>query len=189
VTNPASTPIPDPFRLHIGGEKVKEGWKILNIQPGEGVDFLGTATDLSAIPSGCVDVVYGSHVYEHLDYSRELLIALNEVFRVLKPGGEIMVGVPDLEVLCQLFVHPQLNREQKFYVMRMIYGGQTNPWDYHKVGFSFELLGEFLHAAGFGEIRRVENFGIFDDTSAALFGSVPISLNVIATKPAATPQA
>ena len=29
----------DPLRLHIGGETAKDGWKILNIQPGAHVDF------------------------------------------------------------------------------------------------------------------------------------------------------
>lgn len=30
-----------PFRLNIGGEVARDGWKILNIQPGPHVDFVG----------------------------------------------------------------------------------------------------------------------------------------------------
>jgi len=33
------------MRLHIGGEEIKEGWKILNIQNKPGVDFVGDITD------------------------------------------------------------------------------------------------------------------------------------------------
>jgi predicted SAM-dependent methyltransferase len=108
---------------------------------------------------------------------------LKEAYRVLRPGGTIMVGVPDLETLCQLFLHPQLDLTQRFNIVRMIYGGQTDPWDFHKCGFSFQVLGQFLFDAGFEDIRRVENFGLFEDTTSLAFEGVPISLNVIATKP------
>ncbi len=173
----------EPLRLHIGGEEVKPGWKILNIQPGPGVDYVGTATDLSAIPDSAADAVYASHIYEHLDYQTEIMKALQEAYRVLKPGGEIMIAVPDLRALCQLFLHPELTAEQRFFVMRVIYGGQTNPWDYHKIGFDMDFLGEYLHAVGFRDIQRVTDFGVFKDTSALAFGAVPISLNARAVKP------
>jgi len=55
-------------RLHIGGKQVKEGWKILNIQPGKGVDFVGDAADLSQFNDGTFDEVYAAHVSEHLGY-------------------------------------------------------------------------------------------------------------------------
>ncbi len=76
-TTPAPTPR-EPLRLHIGGEAVKPGWKIVNIKQLPGVDFIGSATDLSAFADGTVDEVYGSHIYEHLSYSEEILKALTE---------------------------------------------------------------------------------------------------------------
>jgi len=172
-----------PLRLHIGGLHPKEGWKILNIQPGPNVDFIGTATDLSVFADATVDELYGSHIYEHLDYHAEVPLALKEAFRVLKPGGTIMVGVPDLEALCRLFLDPRFDLTQRFSIMRMIYGGQTDPWDYHKSGFNLHLLGQYLYQTGFDDIRRIENFGLFADTTSLAFEGVPISLNVLATKP------
>lgn len=179
----ANTPPSTPLRLHIGGEHVREGWTIVNVKQVPGVDVIGSATDLSAFADASADEVYGSHIYEHLSYSEELQKALAEAYRVLKPGGVFKVGVPDLAVLCRLFLEPSLTREQQFFIMRMIYGGQTDPWDYHKGGYSLELLGEFLYAAGFREIRRVRDFGLFPDTTAMSFNGVPISLNVQAVKP------
>jgi len=35
------------MKLHIGGVSAKDEWKILNIQPIDKVDFIGTITDLS----------------------------------------------------------------------------------------------------------------------------------------------
>ncbi|MCC6950682.1 MAG: methyltransferase domain-containing protein [Phycisphaerales bacterium] len=175
----------EPLRLHVGGETAKPGWKIVNIKMLPGVDFLGSATDLSAFADGSVDEVYGSHIYEHLSYSEELLKAFSEVFRVLKPGGVFRLGVPDLETLCRLFLDPALPLEKKFWVMRMIYGGQTDPWDFHKGGYSAEIMGEFLHAAGFREIQRVNYFELFQDTTTLAFEGTPISLNMQAVKPVA----
>jgi SAM-dependent methyltransferase len=53
--------------------------------------------------SGSVDVVYHSHLLEHLDRhtARALLL---EVKRVLKPGGIHRIAVPDFEVLCKNYV-------------------------------------------------------------------------------------
>jgi predicted SAM-dependent methyltransferase len=172
----------EPLRLHVGGEHVRPGWKIVNIKHVPGVDYIGSATDLSVFADGSADAVYGSHIYEHLDYSTEVLRAFREAHRVLRPGGEFMVGVPDLDMLARLFTAPELSVQDKFNVMRMIYGGQTDEWDYHKCGFNMEILAEFLAAAGFREMRRVARFGLFEDVTNMQFAGVDISLNVIAYK-------
>lgn len=180
MTTPPST---EPLRLHIGGIEPKVGWKILNIQPGPGVDFIGTATDLSVFPDATVDLIYGSHIYEHLDYRFELMRAFAEIMRVLKPGGTFQLGVPNLDVLCRLFIAPNLSFDDRVFVMRMIYGGQMDAFDYHKGGYNFELLGQFLANAGFVEIQQVTSFGHFKDTTEGGFQGAAISLNIQCRKP------
>lgn len=50
-----------------------------------------------------MDVVYNSHLLEHLD--REVVkMFLLEVKRVLKPGGIHRIVVPDLEVICKAYI-------------------------------------------------------------------------------------
>jgi len=171
-------------RLHIGGQEPRDGWEILNIQPAEGVDHVGDARDLSAFPDGTFDEVYASHILEHLDYIDGVLDALREWRRVLKPGGRLYVGVPDMDAMARLLVSKErLSPEDQFFVMRMLFGGHIDPYDYHQCGFNQDILVEFLTEAGYVQLRRVRTFGLFHDGSNLAFNGTPVSLNVIAEKP------
>jgi predicted SAM-dependent methyltransferase len=64
----------------------------------------------------------------------------------------------------------------------MMFGGRTSNYDVHYIGLNAEFLGRFLEEAGFRDIRRVQDFGLFKDTSTLTFGDVPISLNIEAWK-------
>lgn len=150
----------------------------MNIQPGPGVDHVGSAIDLSAFEAASFDEVYASHVLEHLAYQTELVSALAEMRRVLKPEGLLRISVPDLDVLCRLITRPDLVLEDRFQVMRMLFGGQTDQHDFHKVGLNWDFLANYLFHAGFNRARRVEEFGLFDDTSCLRMFDTLISLNV-----------
>ncbi|MGH7132300.1 MAG: class I SAM-dependent methyltransferase [Phycisphaerales bacterium] len=183
-SSPAKPARSSPLRLHIGGWETKPGWTIMDVLPKPGVvDILGNCLDLSQFADSSVEEIYASHVYEHLDYVAELPKALAEAFRVLKRGGLFRAGVPDLEVLCKMMIEPRVDVQDHFEVMRMIYGGQSTSADYHKVGFTFQILKQYLEMAGFTNVRRVESFGLFDDTSDFKFLGRRISLNVVAYKP------
>jgi len=171
-----------PFRLHIGGMEKRPGWKILNVQPGPDVDFVGDCTDLGRFADGSVQEIYASHVLEHLSYQDRLPRALGELYRVLRPGGAAMISVPDLEVLCRLFLDPRAKVRDRFEIMRMAFGGQMDPHDFHFVGLSYDLLYNFLFRAGFSRIEQVKAFGLFRDSSTIEYMGEPISLNVVAHK-------
>ncbi|MEY4103352.1 MAG: hypothetical protein RLZZ217_495 [Planctomycetota bacterium] len=168
------------LQLHLGGWEVKQGWTIVNVEDRPGVDVRSTVTDLSMFPDGSAVEIYASHVYEHLGYQEELPRAFAEARRVLMPGGRLRISVPDMEVLCQLFLHPnaQASANEQFKIMRMMMGGQMEPFDFHKVGFSHNILVALLKEHGFREFRRVDDFRLFDDTSKQRFAGMPISLNL-----------
>ena len=153
--------------------------------PDECVDHLGNANDLSRFADNTFADLYASHVVEHFDYQGELTRTLREWQRVLQPGGKLHVSVPDLDILCRLMLaKDQLSVVERFGIMRMMFGGHVDQYDHHSVGLNEEFLTSFLTDAGFVNIRRVPELGLFEDTSSLKFRGVPISLNVVAEKPA-----
>jgi hypothetical protein len=172
------------MRLHIGGEEIKEGWKILNIQKKPGVDFIGDITDLSQFDDECVEEIYASHVLEHVGLAK-IAATFNGLQRILKKEGKLYISVPNLDIIAKIFVLLPEGQD-KYNVMAMIYGGQTDSHDFHYIGYWPNLLFSILTKAKFRRYEKVEFFNIFKDTSnmrvKILNGSIPISLNVIAYK-------
>ncbi|MEQ8707957.1 MAG: methyltransferase domain-containing protein [Rhodospirillales bacterium] len=168
-------------RLHIGGESPRDGWEILNVQAGPDVDHVGSCTDLSRFADGSITEIYASHVLEHLTYADELPRALRECRRVLIADGRLMISVPDLETLAATYVKPGISADSRLQIMRVMFGGQTDAYDLHKCGFSYDTLCLFLAQAGFREAAQVERFGLFPDSSELKIDGRYLSLNVVAT--------
>lgn len=169
------------LKLLIGSRTRYPGWKTLDLVAGPDVDYVGDCQNLAPFQPNSIDAIYASHVLEHVAYP-QLPATLKEWHRVLAPGGMLMVAVPDMNILAQLFVKPEMKGADKVLVMRMMFGGQLDATDFHCIGFDLEILGVHLHMAGFEGIRRVPNFGLFQDTSNQDFHGIPISLNVEARK-------
>ena len=169
------------MKLHIGGKQIKDGLKILNIQKNDGVDFVGSISDLSQFDDSSIEEIYASHVVEHVD-QKNIKKTLEGIYRVLKNDGKFYISVPDLDVLCRIFIDNKAPAKVKFHVMRMMFGGQTDEFDYHYFGWNYEFLNSYLIEAGFKKNERVKSFNLFNDTSDFAPYGPPISLNVIAYK-------
>lgn len=169
------------MKLHIGGEQKKDGWKILNIQKKNNVDFIGNITDLSQFEDSSIEEIYASHVFEHVLQS-EVNKTLTGIHRVLVDGGKFYVSVPDMDILCRMFIDPKAPLRVKFHAMRMMFGGQIDKFDIHYFGWNHQFMIDFLIQAGFKKLERVKSFNLFKDTSDYAPYGQPISLNVIAIK-------
>ena len=170
------------MKLHIAGEKIKEGWKILNIQEKKGVDFIGDISNLSQFEDNSIEEVYASHVFEHV-IQKNIKSTLIGIHRVMRENGKFYVSVPDMNVLCKIFLEPKAPPKVKVHVLRMMFGGQTDDFDFHYFGWDYALLESYLLSAGFKKVEKVKSFSLFKDTSDyAPYSDVPISLNLIAYK-------
>lgn len=87
-----------PRRLNWGcGSDARQGW--LNADRSAdlpGVDLPGDLRDGLALPSASVDYVASMHALQMIPYP-DLGQALAELRRVLRPGGVLRLGLPDLE--------------------------------------------------------------------------------------------
>ena len=100
----------------------------------------------------------------------------------MKKNGKFYISVPDLDILCKIFIDSKTSLEQKFDVMRIIFGGQIDKFDFHYFGWKIEILANYLNFSGFRKMERVKNFSLFNDTSNYTPWGIPISLNVVAYK-------
>ena len=169
------------MKLHIGGKEIKEGWKILNIQKNKGVDFVGDISDLSQFDENSIDEIYASHVLEHVP-QKKVKETLEGIYRVLKIGGKFHVSVPDMDLLCRIFIDPKAPTKVKMQVMRIMFGGQIDEFDFHYFGWNIQFMNDFLISSGFKNLERVKSFSLFNDTSEYAPFGVPISLNIVAYK-------
>ena len=125
---------------------------------------------LTSIPDGACDVVRASHVLEHFS-SAEIPHVLEEWVRVLKPGGELKIAVPDFAVIAENYL-AGVNQPTEAFLM----GGQDAADNFHKALFDEAQLKAALAKAGLMLIRRWES----DLPDCA---GMPISLNLAGIKP------
>src|SRR5581483_7471956 len=68
----------------------------LDIDPAVKPDIVCSITAMDPVATGSVDAVWSSHNLEHL-YRHEVPRALAEFLRVLRPGGLLLLTLPDLQ--------------------------------------------------------------------------------------------
>lgn len=153
-----------PSVLHVGcGHTPLPAWFAhfdevrLDIDPSCNPDIVAGMTDMGQI--GPFDALYCSNALEHL-YPHEVPIALSEFRRVLKPGGAMVLFVPDLEgvsatddVLYESPCGPITGLD-------MIYGKisylQDAPYMAHHTGFVKETFARTLSAAGLSGVTVLQ---------------------------------
>lgn len=82
--------------LHVGcGANVLPGYTNLDIFPNEGVDVVCDAREGLPFEDDTFEKTFSEHMLEHVDYPTSVKFILSEMVRVTKPGGSVVVGVPD----------------------------------------------------------------------------------------------
>ncbi len=96
------------------------------------------------LPDNCADGIIASDILEHFSH-REVDGVLKEWARVLKPGGELVVRCPSLRLQMKAYMDGVWDADIASY---MIFGGQTNPGDYHCIGFDERSMKKHIEQAG-----------------------------------------
>lgn len=102
-----ATSVPPPQRirqLEIGPNKARlPGFETLDAVKGPLVDHVGDCRR-TRFPDGSFDLVYSSHVIEHVEWF-EVEGTIAEWARILKPGGSLEVHTVDAHRLMKALVH------------------------------------------------------------------------------------
>lgn len=124
----------------------------------------GDATKGIGLADGSVDVLYASHMVEHLDRA-EVVMFLNEAKRLIRPGGFIRLAVPDLAV----YIRKYLENGDADALVEATYLTQPKPrtvWQklkliawgsrHHHWMYDGTSLCRLLERSGFGNATVVE---------------------------------
>jgi predicted SAM-dependent methyltransferase len=104
-----------------------------------------------------IDEITAYDVLEHFPFM-QIRDILSNWIRKLKPGGKIVVRVPDLEKILNRYVTKKL---PFFEAQRLIFGGQDYAYNFHYVGFTEGVLEGYLLGCGCSEVIQV----VREDTS------------------------
>ena len=105
--------------------------------------------DVTELPFGneSFDLIFSSHVLEH--FSREKYkVVLDEWLRVLKSGGDVLFYLPNVKWAVENFDNPKEHE----HVMNVLYGAQSNPYDFHYNGWWPEKVEQVLKSHGCNSI-------------------------------------
>lgn len=94
--------------------------------------------------TGEFDVVFSSHTLEHFD-RKEIPEILDEWIRILKPEGEFRLNLPNMEWAAQHIMNKEIDND----VMNVLYGAQTYSTNYHRCGFTPQIIEQLLAERGF----------------------------------------
>jgi len=154
-------------RLNLGcGGKTMEGYTNVDLFKGKGVDEV---FEMDEIPykDGTISGIYSEHSLEHVPFARAEK-SLREWHRVLRPGGELSLYMPDFERCCQAYLHAPILHDEfmktKMWFKNTIYGiqksqaGEPDEAQIHKCGFSKEEIQQLLERVGF-IVDYCDNYG------------------------------
>jgi predicted SAM-dependent methyltransferase len=147
-------------RLNWGcGGRGEPGWINSDRRSGHGIDLIGDILLGLPLESGSVDYAVSVHALQEVSLS-EVVPTLQELRRVLKPGGVLRLCLPDLDKGIQAYLRgdpeyfliPDEDARSlggKFITQMLWYG-------HSRLLFCHDFIGELLLKAGFRRVDRCD---------------------------------
>lgn len=139
-----------------------DDWTHLDIQPGQlhnpggmpkAVDIVADARKIPLEDQTC-EVVYSQECLEHIPWG-EYQTVLAEWARLVAPGGELRIEVPDFLAACRQVLEVD-TLEMDRAIQQIIFGGQSNTFDFHYMGLTPRMLTDDMERLGLKviEVKR-----------------------------------
>ena len=165
------------MKLHVGcGKRILSTFSHLDIEARPHIDFVTSADNLTMIPDSSCELIYTSHTLEYFDF-HSLPKVLKGFSRILTPGGNLYVTVPDFDSLIRIYSQT-LDIES---IIGPLFGRWFNPSHqneaiYHKCVFTEKKLTQLLYDNNFTNIKKFDPVKFltdidpnYDDYSLAYF--------------------
>jgi SAM-dependent methyltransferase len=145
-------------RLNWGcGSWREPGWINSDLHEGQGIDLTCDIRDGLPLPDDHLDYAVSIHALPMISYP-DLVPTLSELRRVLKPGGVLRLGLPDLDLAIDAYGrgdrsffqvpdHDVSSRGGQFIVHLLWYG-------YTVTLFTADFIEELLYRAGYRQVRH-----------------------------------
>ncbi len=112
-------------------------WINVDLQEKWGADVVSDIRSMPMFADNSADLIVAHHSYEHL-LLQDSEVAIKEAYRILKPGGSLLVFVPELAALAAAWLRGDIN---DFIYTVNIYGAfNGDPADSHRWGWSKRSL-------------------------------------------------
>lgn len=138
--------------LHLGcGSTRIEGLVNADAFDDSARDLALDAISLTGFDDDSVDLIETHHLFEHFTF-QEGRTALCEWRRVLRPGGILMMTMPDLDRVIALWrrsSHQDRYLRSNSPIASMIWGSQEHAGMLHRSGYTKERIRELVSHAGF----------------------------------------
>ena len=144
-----------PIRLDVcGGEfPYRNGFLNVDIRPLPNVDIVADITKGLNFVDHTVDEILSCGTLEHF-YIPTVLEILKELRRVLKPGGKLTVGIPNLKAILSAFQQGEMDFQL---LNQYIYGSvqkDVNPYNVHRSLWDAEHMLDAMIKAGFTNVEE-----------------------------------
>ena len=171
------------IRLHLGSGKINlQGWINIDIQDKKHIHIKEKDFKLECFTDKSISEIYLCHVLEHFT-ENEISNLINIFSRKLKKGGILRISVPDFDNILEIYKKKKNNIEK---IHPILFGGQDNPYNFHKSAFNKQKLIRILRKNNFKKIQEWDTLKIFGSNLGDYSNKnikvgrieIPISLNI-----------
>lgn len=156
------------LRLNIGSgqRKFGPGWTNVDCQAKWEPDVIADGASMPMFENGSADYIVLHHVLEHFGCGEGAGL-LSECYRILAPGGSLIITVPHVRELVKAWITGRMDDQLYFTNMYGAYLGDEA--DRHKWGFTSVSLNDSLWAVaewnevGLFDFRPIEGADIVKD--------------------------